>query len=188
MEEVPKRKKRAPSRKLTPTDRANIVIEREMRGITGKTNKDIAVEQRCSEFLVQHTTAGNLPAEARKIYKKKKARLDELAMSTTVAALLKGKELIDKADNPKHLSGIAAVGKMSDNIFRLETHQPTAIQQTLPAESHALEFIKMLMQRMAQAEALEAFKRTSLEPLVPEQRKLEIIRRIEAGELKLLTA
>lgn len=93
-----------------------------------------------------------------------------------------------QADDPRHLSGVAAMGKLSDTVYRLETQQPTEIHQALPAESHALEFIKMLMQKMDLSTALDAFTRASLDPLVPEVRKQEIRRRIESGELKLLPA
>lgn len=173
---------------LTPTEKANIVIAREMRGITGKTNADIADDFGVGTQTVAHTTANNIPTEAKKIYKKKRAKLEELAFATTVAALKKSKELVQMADDPKHLSGIAAVGRMSDTVYRLETRQPTDIQQTLPTESHALEFIRMLMQKMDLQTAMETFIKAPLDPLVPEIRKEEIRRRIESGELKLLPA
>lgn len=175
------------SRKLTNTERANLVVAKEMRGVTGKTTKQIAEENGVSPLYLSHLTPDNLPAESKKIYKKKMAKLEELAFATTAAALTKGKELIEQADNPKHLSGIAAVGKMADTVYRLETRQPTEISNTMPAETHALEFIKMLMEKMDLNAALDAFSRASLDPLVPEVRKLEIRRRIESGELRLLT-
>jgi hypothetical protein len=176
------------TRRLTPTEKANIVIAREMRGLTGKTNADIGKDFGISGQYVQHMTKDNIPAEAKKIYKKKRERLEELAFETTVSALKKGKELIDIADSPKALSGIAAVGKMADTVYRLETNRPTEIQQALPTESHALEFIRMLLERMDLNAALDSFMRASLDPLVPEERKPDIRRRIETGELKLLPA
>lgn len=172
--------------KLTPTDRANIVIQRDMRPLTGKTTEDIAKEFGVQPSTVKDMTANNIPREAKKIYKKKRAKLEELAMATTVAALEKGRELILASDNPRHLSGIAAMGKLSDTVYRLETHQPTVIQEGLGAESHALDFIRILLERMDLENALSHFMKASLEPLVPEDRKLSIRQRIESGELKLL--
>jgi hypothetical protein len=173
-------------RTLTPTERANIVIARDLRAVTGKTCRDIAQDFNLATATVQHITADNLPREAKKIYKKKKKQLEELAMATTVAALEKGKELIEMADNPRHLSGIAAMGKMSDTVYRLETQQPTEIQQNVTAETHALDFIRLLLERMDLEAALSHFTKANLEPLVPEMRKDDIVRRIESGELKLL--
>lgn len=175
------------ARWLKPSEKANIVIARDMRGVTGKTCEDIAKDLNVSVSMVRHTTADNLPAEAKKIYVKKKKRLDELAMAATEAALVKGKQLIDLADDPKYLGGIAQLGKMADTVYRLETNRPTEISQTIGTEAHALDFIKILMARMDREAALEAFLKASLEPLVPEDRKKEIHRRIISGELKLLT-
>jgi len=187
---MPKEKRARQGKKgarwLKPSEKANIMIAKELRGVSGKTTEDIAVDYGVANTTVRHMTVDNLPADARKIYQKKKKKLEELAMEATVEALTKGRELIQQADNPKHLSGIAALGKMSDMIYRLETNQPTEITQTLPAEAHALEFIKVLMAKMDREAALEAFLRASLDPLVPESRKLEIHKRIQSGELKLL--
>jgi uncharacterized protein YqgV (UPF0045/DUF77 family) len=174
------------ARWLTPTEKANIVIAKELRGTTGKTCTDIAGEYGVALGTVQHIHEGLLPAEAKRIYAKKKKQLEELSIDTTLAALMKGKELILQADDPKHLSGIAALGKLSDTVYRLETNQPTDIQQTVSTETHALEFIKLLMVSMERKAALEAFLKADLAPLVPESRKLEIHKRIESGDLKLL--
>jgi AcrR family transcriptional regulator len=174
------------SRKLTPSERANIKIDKDMRGITKMSLPDIAEKHGVSKATVNHITDTSLTGEARKIYLKKKKKLEELSLDTTLAALEKGKELILQADHPRHLSGIAAMGKMSDTVHRLETMQPTEITQNNSAEAHALDFIKLLLQRMDLESALASFQRANLDPLVPEMRKPDIIRRIESGELKLL--
>jgi hypothetical protein len=180
-------KKRKQKGWITPTVKANIVLDRQLRRETGMSNAEIAEKHGTTENMVVHMTEGNIGAEARKILRRKREKLAELALDTTIAALEKGKELVDKADKPGHLSGIAALGKFSDNVYRLESGQPTEITQSLPAESHALDFIAMLMERMSRDQALEAFRQARLDPLVPEARKSEILRRIETGELKLLT-
>ena len=128
------------------------------------------------------------PSRGTLLTEKKKERLAEKALDVTLAALEKGEELIYQADTSKALSGIAAMGKFADTVHRLERGEPTQIAANVSTEVHALEFIRMLMGRMSEELAMEAFKRASLEPLVPENRKLEIISRIESGDLKLLPA
>ncbi len=171
----------------SPSEKANMLVAKTMAHTNGKTMSDIAIEFGTGIETVYDTRLNSVDAETRKIYKKKMARLEDLALATTEAALIKGKELIEQADNPRHLSGIAAVGKMSDTVYRLETGKPTEITNVMPAETHALEFIRMMMEKMDRQSALDAFLRAPLDPLVPEVRKLEIKSRIESGDLKLLT-
>jgi hypothetical protein len=177
--------KKTVRRWLSPAEKAEIVLSRDARQLTGKTNKDIAKDMGISEYTVQHTTKDNISTEAREIYLEKKSKLAELALDVTTDALMKSRDLISTADSAKALSGIAAVGKFADSVHRLETNQPTSIQgQT--AETHALEFIKLLMDRTGSREsALEAFGRASLEPLVSDGKRDIILRRIASGELKL---
>lgn len=172
-------------RNVSSTDRANILLRKEVRG-PGNTNEQIAKDIQVSLTTVAHTSLYNVDDEAIKIYNAKKSKLKDLALDAVTSALIKSKELIDASTNVRSLAGVAAAGKFADSTYRLETQQPTSINAVVPVEVHALEFIRMLMGMMSMKDALEAFKSASLEPLVPEYRKAEISRRIEAGDLKLL--
>lgn len=168
---------------LTPEEKAEIVISREARPITHKTNKDIADDMGVSEYTVLHTNRDNLSTEAREIYDDRKSKLAELALDVTTEALLKGQELIASADSPKALSGIASVGKFADSVYRLETRQPTDIR-SVSSESHALEFLRLLLSRTGSLDAaLEYFSKSSLEPLVTDVKRDEVIRRVRSGLL-----
>jgi AcrR family transcriptional regulator len=173
------------NKRITPRQKADILIQKE---IGGMTNAEIAKKVKVSVTTVDHTSIRNQPDEVLKIYEKKKERLAEKALDVTLAALEKGEELIHLADNPKALAGIAQMGRFADTVHRLERGDPTQISQSVGTEGHALAFIRFMMTKMDQAAALEAFVRANLEPLVPEIRKTDIIRRIESGELKLLAA
>lgn len=173
---------------LTANDRANILVEKDLRKSLGTTNKDIAKKLGVSTWSVDHTQTYNVDQSVLDLYERKKERLAAKALDVTLAALEKGEELIDKATDPKALAGIAQMGRFADTVHRLERGEPTQISASIGTENHALEFIRFMMTKMSQELAIEAFKRANLEPLVPEIRKGEIISRIEAGDLKLLPA
>lgn len=181
-----KPRRRTPN--LSANDRANILIEKDLRKSTGQTNKDIAKKLKVSTWSVDHTQTYNVDQSVLELYEKKKERLAAKALDVTLKALEKGEELIDKATDPKALAGISQMGRFADTVHRLERGEPTQIAASVGTEGHALAFIRFMMEKMTQEAALEAFKRADLEPLVPEIRKNEILSRIESGELKLLTA
>lgn len=184
----PKKKGRIRGANITNNEKAEILLRKDLRRSTGITNKDIAKDMKLSDWAVSHTHLYNVSDEVLDLYEKKKERLAAKALDVTYVALEKSGELIQQATDPKSLSGIAAAGKFADAVYRLETGQPTQITANQGPENHALEFIRMLMNRMDRDSALNAFKQASLEPLVPELRKAEILSRIESGELKLLGA
>lgn len=178
-------KKRGYSRRLNDKQKAEIVLRKAMRK-KGDSAAKIAEDFQTSTSTVEHLGYTTLTPMQKEIYEKKKAKLKELALDATTTALVKGMDLMELADTAKHLAGVAAMGKFADSVYRLETGQPTEIVRNMSTEDHALEFIKVLRGRMDREEAIEAFKRSSLEPLITEQRRLEIAQRIERGELKLL--
>lgn len=172
-------------RPLTNKQKAEVLLRKEIRG-PGNSNLEIAKTVGCAETTVDHVNYKTLPPEAKKIYDRKKETLKYKALDATEAALEKGIELMSIADSPKALAGIAAMGKFADTVYRLETQQPTEIVKTLPAERHALDFIKMLMEKLTRSEALDAFREADLDPLIPAWRRDDIHSRIVSGELKLL--
>jgi hypothetical protein len=103
----------------------------------------------------------------------------------TEVAIEKGIDLVMKADDPKNLAGIAAIGKFADTIYRLENNKPTEITGIMSAEDHAVEFIKMLLSEMSFDEALETFLEANLEPIIPDWRKEDIYSKIKAGTIKI---
>lgn len=173
--------------KLTASEQANLVILKETKP-NGEKNSDIAEKFGISVSSVAHMSAESLTHQAKQLYKQKKQRLAELSIDVVESALVKGKELIDGATDTKALSGIAAVGSFADKVHRLETNQPTEIRHTLEIEEHALEFIKLVMRNSNLEKALEYFMQASLEPVIPDHAKAEIVKKIERGDLKLLTA
>lgn len=167
---------------LTNEEKAEIVLKRDTRQVTGQTNKDIADEMGISEYTVQHMTRDNIPFEAREIYEEKKAKLSDLALDVTTAALLKSKELIGMAESARDLSGLAAVGKFSDGVHRLETRQPTEIR-SWSAQDHAMAFFNLLLEKTGSREvALDGLRRADLEPLVSDSQRMEAFRRISIGD------
>lgn len=171
---------------LSDNDRANILIEKDLRREKNQTNEDIAIKLDIGLDTVVRTTKSSASPEVLDLYEKKKARLAEKALDVTMKALEKGEILIDKASDPKALAGIAQMGRFADTVHRLERGDPTQISQSVGTETHALEFIRFMMGKMTQAAAIEAFKNANLEPLVPEIRKNDILARIASGELRLL--
>jgi hypothetical protein len=184
---MPKQKQK-PKRWLTDNDKAEIILRKELRAHNKDTSADIARDLDCSVHTVTATSVRTVSSKVVALYEKKRAALAGLALDVTTEALSKGKFLIRNAKSEKSLSGIAAVGKFADGVYRLETHQPTEITQNITAEAHALEFIRYCMSRSTREDALEAFAKVSLEPLVPDWEKAAILAKIQSGELKLLTA
>ena len=173
---------------ISDHDRAEILLQKELTRQTGKTQVDIAKDFKVSQSFVAHLYKEDQTDEVISLYEKKREKLAAAALEVTLKALEKSGSLIDLADDPKHLSGIAAAGRFSDSVYRLETGQPTTIAMNMDAEAHALDFIKLLMARMDRPAALDHFKRANLEPLIPDHRKSEILAKIEEGTLRLLPA
>lgn len=185
---APGKKPRVRKKNITPNLRAEILIQKDLRRDKDITNRDIAKKLGVSAWTVDHTQLHNVDDTILELYERKKKKLANKALDVTLAALEKGELLINQADNPKALAGIAQMGRFADTVHRLEMGEPTQIAQSVGTEGHALEFIRFMMTKMDLAAAIEAFKRADLAPLVPEIRKADIVSRIERGELKLLTA
>lgn len=171
---------------ITPSKTANVLIEKEIREITGETYETIALKYGTSVSYVKNVNYKNMNPEAKKIYRKKKEKLKEIALDTTVTALERGKTLIEEADHPKYLSGIAAMGKLSDTIYRLEEKSPTSIISTNTTETYAIEFFQLLLQEYSFGEALEAFREADLKPILTREQQKLIAEKIEKGELNVL--
>lgn len=173
---------RGSGKRLSNEQKAEVMVRKDIGG-KDNTSNAIAKDLGCSQSLIDKMRLDNLSAQAIELYEQKKANLKHLAISTTEVALIKSKELIEKADKPRHLSGIAAAGRFADTVMRLETEQPTEITKNISSETHVLEFYSILVAKVGPTVAIDELKRASLAPLVSDQRKEEIVERIIRGEI-----
>jgi hypothetical protein len=169
-------------KKITDDQKAEILVRKEIGG-PDHTQVAIAADLGISRESVQKVQIESVNSRALELYQKKKAALRDLAVDTTTAALKKSKQLIEKASSPKFLGGVAAAGRFADTVMRLETGEATAIVRTASAEQHVIEFFRVLVARSGYVLAVEGLRKASLEPLVGNARKEEILGRIESGEL-----
>lgn len=170
---------------LSPSTRANILLEKDLKQVTGETPETIALKYGTTPWIVKQMKYDNIGAEARKLYRKKREKLKEIALDATVAVINRGRALVDKADSPKFLSGLAAFGKLTDTVMRLEEQSPTAIVKNNSPEVYAIEFIKILLADMDFESAVEEFKRANLAPLLTPQQQENIATRLLTGNIKL---
>lgn len=182
---VIRKHKLSPPRKvaLSEHEKVDVLLRKELKEGLSETIQTIADSYNIDPQEVENIKYEKLSPQGRALYKKRVEMLESKALALTEAVLEKGLEMISKVEDPKSLAGMAAIGKLADTIYRLENNKPTEISNSLPAEEHAIAFVKMLTETMSLQEAIEAFREASLEPLIPDWRKEEIANKMETGAI-----
>lgn len=174
-----------PEVKVPEHIKVDIALRKDLKESSGESLSDIAASYNLDIDEVKNASYDKLSPIGKALYKKRVEMLESKALALTEVVLEKGLELVKKSDDPKNLSGLAAIGKFADTVYRLENNKPTEITSKLSPEDHAIAFIQMLMADMDLSSAIDAFKVAVLEPIIPEWRKEEIIKKIEKGVLKI---
>lgn len=118
-----------------------------MTDATRKTYSQIARELKVSQPSVSLIKYESLTDEQKAEVDKKRADLGAHGMELSFNALLKGKELVEKAHSVRDLPAVMGAAKIGHDISRLESNQPTVITQPLSDEDLALELFRRLIEK-----------------------------------------
>lgn len=132
-------KKASKVRKLTDNQKVEIVIQKETRPTATSTNYNIAAQFDVSTDLVNRINYEALTPEQKHLYELKRSELKYHAFELTSNAIKKANQLVNQATATRDLSGIVAAMGKANEIYRLETNQPTTItQQNIEPTAQAL--------------------------------------------------
>jgi hypothetical protein len=163
---------------LTEKRKVQILVDRKM-GLD--TVKHIAADNDVSEnhvYKVERLAGPELHAKADVIVES----LLERMQSTRDLALRRIHERLESNDAPlNHIT--TAFGVVHDKIL-LEQGKPNQIvQHTSSPEEHAIEFYKILLNKMDQQSALSMFRNSNLAPLVSDHTRDRVALQLESGEV-----
>lgn len=126
-------------RKLTDNQKVEIVLQKELRPTPTSTNKNIAEEFGVHPSLIAHTSYNSLTPDQKALYEKKRQELAIHAFDLTFDSVVKAKSLVQLATGVKDLPAVMGAAKIGNDIYRLETNQPTTItQQNIEPTAQAL--------------------------------------------------
>lgn len=171
------------TRKLTDEQKAEIALTKKLRPTSTSTNKNIAQAFDVSTDLIARVSYQSLTPAQKEIYDRKQADLKYHAQDLTFNAIIRAKDMLH--DSTTRLSEVMGAAKIGNDIYRLETNQPTQITQDNSPERLALEFVKaMIADGYNQALAIEELRR--FHDLAPVDIREKVVADIAANP-KLLT-
>ena len=125
-------------RKLTNKQKVEITLLKEFRPTATSTNKNIARSFDVSTDLVNRINFDALTPEQKELYHLQKNDLKYHALDLTYHSVKKARQLVELATKPSELPAIMGAAKIGNDIYRLETDQPTSITAQQNIEPIAL--------------------------------------------------
>jgi hypothetical protein len=168
--------------KLSDKQKAAIIVDKRIRADSIKAIGQAHGISTNHVHKIDRTASPELIEMADQLEEELAPRIEK----TMNLALTRIHERLADGANPPPLNHVTTAFGVLYDKRALENNRPTSIvQHQTPPEDHAIEFYRILLNKMSKQEALNLFRQSNLAPLVSDHTRDRIALQLESGEVDL---